>query len=948
MHGLFIHPLITMVNTFITNQPRAALAIAAAFAFITLVIQINTGSCLKTDLTPAGIVSLEFAWNQSYAESIKTAWQKDCHQVQPLCKDPIKTQAINAAAITNIKWDFVFILAYVTLLYVLIVLHEAKFSKVDVRPYTLVAGVLCVSAGVLDFFENMLMLSLLKGGNIQSWIIALLASAKALALAVVAIYIIKRGEYLKRFSAFSIVLVHILWSNRVSVTGLLVLYFSLWKSDQGQDLLINLNASHWGPITFYVILTILATFYWYWPKYFAEERWEGDETPSVSFRNLFVGEWNSYSSALDAPYIPRLLGLLTFIIPACGILQALDTFEIPYLLNFLDPLLFMVISFVFFMVMMENHAFEKFFNHSPKIYNTIILVLLLVILGLGRLNHYSANQLGLLSVGLYAIAFIFIMVTSVRNHPNFYKGFVLGKIQHMKANSWMLTFVVLAAFIFFGFNCYPHFTADGPYRFITLPVVLTAIVFYSFVFFLLMIWGKKKGINFAAFLIVFSIVIAVLVDNKYHDVKTVDRVVPGNLPKLSIYINNWILSKKSEILQRKGRYPVFIVNSYGGGIRAAAWTTLSVSFLDSVTNGKFQNHVLAYSGASGGTIGSSVLSAVRRNNSMENFNTNEVKTFYQNDFLTPVLIGLFGRDVWFSTFSISWFDDRARLQDKIWERHTQPYAADHYSKEFASLWYPDGRPDYKIPLLFSNTYHVEKGLKAIMAPVTLGSDTAQFESTVIINRLLGKKSLPYSTASFLSARFPYISPAAKIDDHHHFLDGGLKENSGAETAEEIYRVYTQLAEQARRGNAPPSDFQNISKDTVALLYKKISVYFLSLNNSVAASDDPGPSRNLVELTAPFEALYNNWIGNTSKADSILRIRHTDVFFELRPTPTCVDNFKPVLPLGWQISDRALTGMIQSLKAPCSKNVLTLDCIENIIEEDRSVPACGSLKLPCKN
>src|SRR5688500_16090636 len=103
MHGLFIHPLIAMVNTFIRNQPRAALAIAAAFAFINLVIQINTGSCLNTDITLAGIVSLEFAWDQSYAQSIKTEWQKDCHQIQPLCKDPIKTQWINTAAKANIK-----------------------------------------------------------------------------------------------------------------------------------------------------------------------------------------------------------------------------------------------------------------------------------------------------------------------------------------------------------------------------------------------------------------------------------------------------------------------------------------------------------------------------------------------------------------------------------------------------------------------------------------------------------------------------------------------------------------------------------------------------------------------------------------------------------------------------------------------------------------------------
>src|SRR5688572_17120113 len=240
-----------MVNTFIKNQSSAVLAIAAVLTFITLIIQINTGRCLKTDFTPAGIVSLELAWDQSYADAIRKAWQMPCHLVQPLCMDPIKTPAIIVAAVDNIKWDFAFILTYVTLLYVLVVLHEEKFSKVSRKPYSGIVGTICITAGLLDCFENILMLRHLNGGDIQSWMIATLASAKGLALALVAFYILRRGTYLKRFSAFTIVLVHILWENRVSVIGLLVLYFSLWKSDQGQDLLINLNASHWGPGTFY-------------------------------------------------------------------------------------------------------------------------------------------------------------------------------------------------------------------------------------------------------------------------------------------------------------------------------------------------------------------------------------------------------------------------------------------------------------------------------------------------------------------------------------------------------------------------------------------------------------------------------------------------------------------------------------------------------------------------
>lgn len=933
------------MKAFINRNAKISVVVAAASALLTFTIMVNKGRCLKTDLTPGGILSLELAWDQEYANALRNEWQKPCKVISPLCVDIVEPSPIIRTAIANINWDFAFMAGYLLLLCVLVVLHETKFARIRPKPRTAIVLIFCFGVFALDGIENFLMLSFLNGGDVKSWIIAMTALTKFGLLTLIILYILWRGSYLKRFSWFSIVLSHILWANRVSVTGLLVLYFALWKSDQGQDLLINLNASHWGPVTFYIILSILATFYWYWPKYFSLEKWKAPSRVSVSFKSLFFGDWNVKGESLEATYVPRLLGLLTFIVPACGILQALDIFEISYPLDFMDPLLFLFISIAFFLVMMDNEVFEIFFENAPRLYESVVISLLLLIFGLGFLNKYSANQLGLLSLGLYAIAFVFMMLTSVRNRENFYRGKLLRKLQQMKANTWMLSFVTLAAVIFFALNCYPYFTADGPYRFITLPVVLTAIVFYSYIFFLLMIWGKKKATNFSAFLIVFAIIVAVIVDNRYHDIKTVEREAQHRLPSLSAYMHNWVLSKKHEILERKGAYPVFIVNSYGGGVRAAAWATLSISFLDSLTDNRFQDHVLAYSGASGGTIGSSVLCAVRRNEKMDSLRPGNVKHFYQNDFLTPVLIGLFGRDVWFSTLGISWFDDRARLQDKIWERHTVAYAGDYYSGEYTSLWYPDGSADYKVPLLFSNTYHVEKGFKAVLAPV--GLDTAQFESAVIVNNLLKGKSILYSTGSFLSARFPYISPAGKLDDKHHFLDGGLKENSGAETAEEIYRVFQKLADTVNRRIPLPSGYQEIPFDTVRHLYSKIRIYFLSLNNSVAAIDDPGPTRNLVELTAPFEALYNNWVGNTAKADSILRLRHRERYFELRPTAACVDGFKPVLPLGWQISDHALTSMIQSLKQPCSTNLMNIDCIERILEEDTSKMDCETLSLPCK-
>jgi mevalonate pyrophosphate decarboxylase len=221
--------------------------------------------------------------------------------------------------------------------------------------------------------------------------------------------------------------------------------------------------------------------------------------------------------------------------------------------------------------------------------------------------------------------------------------------------------------------------------------------------------------------------------------------------------------------------------------------------------------------------------------------------------------------------------------------------------------------------LFANTYHIEEGIKAILAPVRL--DSSFFPVTVDLNRKLNGNALPLSTGAFLSARFPFISPAAKLDATHHFLDGGLKENSGAETAAELYEIF-----QSRLG-------MKIQKDST---YRSMEVYFISLNS--AGNNEPEMvSRNMMELTAPASALYNNWVGNTLKADSVLSMKAKNRYFLFRPYQDTVrvegENVRPILPLGWQISDLALRRLSGSIfPGPQSENCTNVHAVVNIVNQ----------------
>ena len=119
-------------------------------------------------------------------------------------------------------------------------------------------------------------------------------------------------------------LAHVLYNYRILAIGLAILYLVLWIADQGQDLLLNLNTEWYGPISFLVTLVALALLNWHLPKYFTDQA-KNRQIEKRALRHIFVppaevmGE--KHRSERNAA---RMMGVLTFLIPACGIWNALQ------------------------------------------------------------------------------------------------------------------------------------------------------------------------------------------------------------------------------------------------------------------------------------------------------------------------------------------------------------------------------------------------------------------------------------------------------------------------------------------------------------------------------------------------------------------------------------------------------------------------------------------------
>jgi hypothetical protein len=95
------------------------------------------------------------------------------------------------------------------------------------------------------------------------------------------------------------------------------------------------------------------------------------------------------------------------------------------------------------------------------------------------------------------------------------------------------------------------------------------------------------------------------------------------------------------------------------------------------------------------------------------------------------------------------------------------------------------------------------------------------------------------------------------------------------------------------------------------IFRRIQPQFLSLPNSILTTEPIGKPGNLFELLAPPKGLFNSRIGYTKKADgwnySYSRLKHYG-FYQFRPTDERLpkSTLSPVLPLGWQMSEYAMT------------------------------------------
>lgn len=487
-------------------------------------------------------------------------------------------------------------------------------------------------------------------------------------------------------------------------------------------------------------------------------------------------------------------------------------------------------------------------------------------------------------------------------------------------------------------------------------VAVFTVCICSFVVHVTLISDKYKVAIIPAIL-VWAGLCAALGFNDNHLVRTVTSRQATALQDLSTEFGDWLKRPdRAAYAKRQSQrtYPVFVVAAQGGGAYAAYNTAAFLTRLQDLCP-TFRHHLFAISSVSGGSIGAATFAAALkveddagRTEGLESLNLIEpcpqvtkflareralddlgapgvlekhVNTLLRSDFLSPLVGAALFPDFTqsFLPFPVPSFD-RARSLE---------YAFESAGRAINKAAANDGRPatlleeDYfshwdsqrSLPALLLNATDAGTGKRVVISPFKL-TDTQKFDDEVClfanssetdkieINDPTKKGAapaltgipIPLSTAAFISARFPWVTPAATVkisnpclgkDDTVRLVDGGYLDNSGVETALGLIERLKQAAAKAR------SQDRNVPE---------VGIHLISL------SGGDFPTRSSYSFNDALEPIRALLSGRETRAYIALNRAQVSLGGSTDPDTQSFDktDLRSMfyrLPLGWALSQR---------------------------------------------
>jgi hypothetical protein len=632
----------------------------------------------------------------------------------------------------------------------------------------------------------------------------------------------------------------------------LAVYVCFWQLSQGKDVLISMLEKKWvGGIV------LLAVIFW------ALVTWYSSRILIYRKKQLFADN-KRYEQIVF--HTPRLLGFLGFSLIWIALLRLprLPHLDFVFRLHPSMDLLWLAISVVLYIVLyklFKNFRNKKLlasinFNTYPqevqeaqyrlekKKFFYIYVMAGCITIGLLALNTFIANAwLLAVSILVVQIIYLFVVVTR-RGHFSSRSMNAIYQItmpqDHGSIQQWQAAEAANGYRFKLGLWERVLYNANIPVQEKPFFIIYNTIALLSVFFYFLSIANYRFSVmlgSFATVLLAFGVLvgffslvsfisvalrinlhvigfIAILVFGKVsesHHVTLVNNPAPqqafAQRPDLRSYFANWAAQRRADI--EKGAYPVFFVLADGGASRSGYWTAATLSKLEDTTGGKFSQHLFCLSGASGGSVGNGTFFALllhkdslRRTRGR--FSDNAC-SYLRSDFLTYTLARMLGPDFVRPIIGSLPVADRAAALEQALEKGGGEGDVLHtaFQQPF-STYIPT--PANNLPILCINVTRMQDGRPSIIANIR--PDTRVFNQRVdILNRLPVGKDIKLSTAVVMGARFPYISPAGRIDSSY-YVDGGYFDNSGGGFVHEMIIDLRKVIDDSLRNN-PNHYYKNL-------------------------------------------------------------------------------------------------------------------------------------------
>lgn len=431
-------------------------------------------------------------------------------------------------------------------------------------------------------------------------------------------------------------------------------------------------------------------------------------------------------------------------------------------------------------------------------------------------------------------------------------------------------------------------------------------------------------------------------------------------PDIGEYYQRWLVSRGAFRAPRTPAdtvVPVVVVATAGGGIRAAAWTTECLLALNEAMP-RFNQHLFAISGVSGGGVGAATyvatLAGHRESPTASSAHLRgPLQHVITEDLISPTAASMLFRGGInnFIPLPINALDRNRWLED-AWENQmlSDEVALDSATKlnlptSFLGFWPTradlPNRP-LDLPVLLLNGAVPETGQKVIMTNLALGNPndrTNPFYDVADLFASVGH-DVPYKTATFLCARFPFVTSGGKAigrlpnnsdtlsaSSGYHVIDGGYAENTGILTAVQLIKAL-QRAQQRMRP------------------IRQVAYYLVFLPNS-EASDQKSPVGAFRFLSEPLKGFLKTWDRNSIALDQLIGRTLDRNALSFDYTSLTLNTSNHLYPLGWFISRGAVSTMTRQVRADISQQLANRNTILSRLSQQLGParqPAYGSDKI----